>query len=173
MARVADWRDLKIGVVGACAVIAVSLAVLVFARVGALRGDTFRLFVRAPTAEGLMRGSEVWIAGERVGRVTDIRFLPPSVAGTAPLLVEMDVLERHHQAIRRDSRAQIGSAGKLIGPPVVSITPGTPGARAVAAGDTLRSRPQADLDRIRARFADAAHEVPAVMADVKRLSRQL
>jgi ABC-type transporter Mla subunit MlaD len=172
MARVAHWKDLKIGIIAAGAVLAASLAVLMFARVGALRGETFRLFVRAGAARGLMRGSEVWVAGERVGRVSDIQFLPPA-AGADPLLIVIDVLERHRQAIRRDSRAQIQNGGKIIGAPIVSITVGTRGAQMVASGDTIHSRAQADLEGIRARFADAGQQFPAVIADVKRLNQQL
>ncbi|MFN2563988.1 MAG: MlaD family protein [Gemmatimonadaceae bacterium] len=173
MAHTARWRDLRIGIVAAVALAAVSLAVLLFARVGAIRGDTFRLFVRVGVARGLMKGSEVWVGGQRVGRVSAIRFLPPRGEEADALVIEMDVLERHRHAIRRDSRAQIRAGARLIAAPVVAITPGTVRTRVVNEGDTIRALAQADLEGVTARFGDAARQVPAVIADVKRVSQQV
>jgi phospholipid/cholesterol/gamma-HCH transport system substrate-binding protein len=173
MADNASWRDLRVGIAAAIAVVAVALSVLLFARVGALRGDTFTLFLRANAAPGLMKGSEVWVGGQRVGRVGEIRFLPPTGPSADRLLVVMDVLERHRHAIRRDSRAQIEPGGSLIGPPVVSIGPGTPGSPAVGERDTIRARTQASLESMTSRFGEATRELPAVVADVKRVNQQL
>lgn len=173
MARAARWRDLRIGIAAAIALAAVSLAVLLFARVGAVRGDTFRLFVRTAAARGLMKGSEVWVGGQRVGKVSDIRFLPPRGAEADALVIEMDVLERHRQAIRRDSRAEIRAGARLIAAPVVAISPGTAGSAVVTEGDTIRAPAQADLEGITSRFGAAAREFPAVIADVKRVTQQV
>jgi ABC-type transporter Mla subunit MlaD len=173
MAETAQWRELRIGIIAAIALAAIALAVLLFARVGALRGDTFRLFLRTGSASGLMKGSEVWIGGKRVGRVANIRFLPPAGEDSGALLVEMEVVERHRQAIRRDSRAQIRPGARLIAAPVVRIGPGTPGSPMVGAGDTLRAQPQTDIQSMASRFGQATRELPAVMADVKRVNQAL
>jgi phospholipid/cholesterol/gamma-HCH transport system substrate-binding protein len=173
MAHRARWRELGVGVGAAVAVAAAAVAVLVFARVGALRGDTFRLFARVGSARGLMKGSEVWVGGQRVGRVADIRFLPPAGREADALLIEMDVLERHQQAIRRDSRAEIRAGARLIAAPVVAISAGTPGARMVREGDTIRAQGQADVEGLLSRFGDIAREFPPVIADVKRVNEQL
>lgn len=173
MARNARWRDLRIGIAAALAIAAATVAVLVFARVGRLRGDTFRLFVRVASARNLMKGSEVWVGGQRVGRVADIRFLPPRGDSADALVIEMHVLKRHRHAIRRDSRVQIRAGARLIAAPVVAITPGTAAARVVAEGDTLRAVGQGDLQGVMAGFGDAARQFPGVIADVKRLNQQL
>jgi ABC-type transporter Mla subunit MlaD len=120
-----------------------------------------------------MKGSEVWVGGEKVGRVADIRFLPPAGTDADPLVVEMEVLERHRKAIRRDSRAQIRAGGRLIAAPVVAIGPGSAGSPRINEGDTIRARGQADLESVTSRFADATRELPAVIADVKRVNQQL
>jgi ABC-type transporter Mla subunit MlaD len=147
--------------------------VLFFARVGAIRGDTFRLFLRTGAARGLMKGSQVWLGGQKVGRVADIRFLPPRGEEADALLVEMEVIERHRHAIRRDSRPQVRPGGSFIASPVVAIGPGTPGSPVVTDGDTLRARPQGDLQSVTSRFGEATRELPAVVADVKRVNQQL
>jgi ABC-type transporter Mla subunit MlaD len=173
MADTARWRDLRIGIIAAIGLVAVAVAVLLFARVGAIRGDTFLLFLRTGSASGLMKGSEVWVGGQRVGRVTSIRFLPPAGQDADALLVEMEVIQRHRQAIRRDSRAQIRAGGRLIAAPVVRISPGSAGSRVVVAGDTLRAQRQADLQSMAEGFGQATRELPAVMADVKRVNQAL
>jgi hypothetical protein len=173
MAHSAKWRDLRVGIAAAIAIGALSLAVLLFARVGALRGDTFRLHVRTGSAVGLMKGSEVWVGGQRVGAVTNIRFLPPAGREADALVIEMDVLSRYRQAIRHDSRVQIRAGARLIAAPVVAIGPGSPTARVVAEGDTLHVRAQGGVAGVASRFGEATRELPAVMADVKRVNQQL
>jgi phospholipid/cholesterol/gamma-HCH transport system substrate-binding protein len=173
MADSTRWRDLRIGLAAAIVVAAVALSVLLFARVGAVRGNTFTLFLRARAATGLMKGSQVWVGGQQVGSVAEIRFLAPTPPNTDPLLVVMDVLERHRHAIRRDSRAQIGPGGSLIGAPVVSIGPGSAGSPVVRERDTIRARVQANRESMTSRFGEATRALPAVMADVKRVNQQL
>jgi phospholipid/cholesterol/gamma-HCH transport system substrate-binding protein len=173
MADTARWRELRIGIIAAIGLVAVSIAVLLFARVGAIRGDTFRLFLRTGSASGLMKGSEVWVGGQRVGRVVDIRFLPPAGQDADALLVEMEVIQRYRHAIRRDSRAQIRPGARMIAAPVVRLDPGSMGSRLVVPGDTLRARPQADVQSMAERFGEATRELPAVMADVKRVNQAL
>jgi len=173
MPRKAHWKDLRIGVAVAVAIAAATLAVLLFARVGRLNGDTFRLFVRVGSARNLMKGSEVWVAGQRVGRVADIRFLPPAAGDADALVIEMEVLERYRHAIRRDSQAQIQAGARLIAAPVVAISPGTAGARVIHEGDTLHAAGQADVEGVMGRFGVAARQIPGVMADVKRVKEQM
>lgn len=172
MADSSRWRDLRIGIVAAIALAAASLAVLFFARVGGLRGDTINVFLRVGAARGLMKGSEVWVGGKRVGRVADIRFLPPRGPDTDALVVVMEVLERHRQTIRRDSRAQIRPGARMIAAPVVAIGPGSPGSPAIGEGDTIRARAQVDYEAITSRFGEVTRELPGVIADVKRVDQQ-
>jgi phospholipid/cholesterol/gamma-HCH transport system substrate-binding protein len=172
MADSGRWRDLRVGIVAAIALAVAALAVLLFARVGAIRGETFTLFLRVGVARGLMKGSEVWVGGQKVGRVADIRFLPPAGPDADALLVEMEVLERHRQAIRRDSRVQIRPGARMIAAPVVAIGPGSPGSPVIGARDTIRARAQVDVEAITARFGEVTRELPAVIADVKRVNQQ-
>jgi ABC-type transporter Mla subunit MlaD len=169
----ARWRDLRVGIVAAIAVVAVCLGVLLFARVGALRGDKITVFLRVGAARGLMKGSEVWVGGKQVGLVSEIRFLPPRGPDADALLVVMEVLEQHRQAIRRDSRAEVRPGESMIAAPVVAIGPGSPNSPIIAQGDTIRARAQVDFEAITSRFGAAIRQVPAVAADVKRVSQQL
>lgn len=169
MARATQWSDLRTGL----AVIGVSTAlvlfILIFGRLGRIPGETYRVHVRAPEARGIIRGSEVWLAGQKVGAVRDIEILPPSAGPDSRVLLEVELTARHRDALRRDSKVDIRAGGSLIGAPVVYVSIGTPEAAVVAPGDTLQAVGQVDLASMADRFGTAADELPAILADVSTL----
>jgi phospholipid/cholesterol/gamma-HCH transport system substrate-binding protein len=164
---------LVIGLVSFAALVGVSLCVLIFARVGRLHGSTFRLYALTGEARGLIHGSEVWLAGQKVGAVKNIEFMPPGRPASERLLITMDVLSSARQGIRNNSTAQVRSGGTLISSPVVYLTIGSTSASEVASGDTVRTLPQSDLETMTSQFAIASREFPAIISNVKLLSDQL
>ena len=173
MPRRASWSELVIGLVGLAAVVGVGLSVLVFARVGRLHGSTFRLYALTGEARGIIRGSEVWLGGQKVGAVKDIQFMPPTAPPSERVLIVMDVLSNARQGIRRNSTAQVRAGGTLISSPVVYVTIGTTGAVAVSSGDTLRTLPQPDIETMTSQFAIASRQFPAIISNIKLLNDQL
>jgi len=173
MPRRATWRELIVGLVAAGALAVLAFSVLVFARVGQLHGSTFRLFAMTDDARGVIRGTEVWLGGQKVGLVKDVRFLPPSADTANRVLIAMDVLTSARQGIRGDSKAQIRSGGTLIGSRVVYVSIGTSFARELVAGDTVRSMPQSDLETMTSEFAIASRDFPEIIRNVKLLNEEL
>jgi phospholipid/cholesterol/gamma-HCH transport system substrate-binding protein len=173
MARPASWKELSIGLVSLAIIVGVSVGVLVFARVGTIHGSTFPLYAVTDQARSVIRGTEVWLAGQKVGAVKDVRFLPTSYPPSSRLLVVMDVLSDARNEIRLNSTAQVRAGGTLIAAPVIYLTIGTSGARAVAPGDTLHALPQPDLETMTSQFALASREFPAIIDNVKLLDGQL
>ena len=173
MPRRARWRELAIGLTALAAIVGAGLAILVFARLGGLHGRTFRVYAQTGEARGIIRSSEVWLGGQKVGLVQDVRFLPASVEPRARLLIVMDILESARHNVRHDSRAQIGAGGTLIGAPVVYISLGTTNAAVVQPRDTIRSLPQTDVENMTSEFALASRDFPEIIANVKLLNRQL
>lgn len=173
MSRRASWRELSLGVIGAAVLAGVALAVLVFARVGGLHGSTFRLYALTDEARGIIRGSEVWLGGQKVGVVKDVSFLPPTAPSTNRLLIAMDVLSSARQGIRKNSSAQVRAGGTLIGAPVVYMTIGSSTAREVVAEDTLRTLPQSDIETMSSQLAIASRQVPEIIDNMKLLNAEL
>lgn len=173
MSRTLRWSQLVPGLLAAAALVGVVLAVLLFARVGAAKGDTMRVYTRATSVRGIMRGSEVWLNGMPVGLVRDVTFLPPTAPVDERLLIALDVGEQYRPFLRRDAGTQIRPGGSLIGAPVIYITGGSPAARPVSPGDTLRWGGQADMEGIASEFALAARELPAIMQNVRLIQQQL
>lgn len=174
MARRLSWSDVRGGLLACLAIGATALAVLTFMRVGALHGETFPLYALVGEARGVTKGSEVWLSGQKIGRITDIRFRSPDVADTANrILISMEVLERHRGAMHRDAIAQIRAGGGIIAPPVVYISAGTTRAAALRPGDTVHTLRQSDVEGATAQLSGAAREVPVIMANVRVLKSQL
>jgi ABC-type transporter Mla subunit MlaD len=174
MARRLVWADVRGGLVALVALVAISVATLKYARVGALHGDRIRLYARTGEARGILKGSEVWLLGQKVGLVSDVRFQPPDVSDTTNrLLIAMEVQAQYLDAIRKDAVAQIRPGGSLIGAVVVYLSPGSAAAPTIRDGDTIKTRPQADLEGATARFGAAAKDLPAILGNVRALRAEL
>ena len=102
------------------AVVAVALGFLVYAAqvagIGGL-GGSYPLTASFRSIEGISPGTEVKLAGVRIGTVTDVTLNPETFRGEAQLAVAEGVL------IPDDSAAKIASDG-LLGGSFVEIVPG-------------------------------------------------
>src|SRR6185312_8748334 len=113
-----------------------SIAVLVFLILNA-SGDInpfsrkLHLKARFADANGLREGSEVRLAGVRVGKVDRITLLPPSDVPNAPRVEALMSIQSTidgqpaDQRIRTDSQAQQGSPSLLGNEMLINITPGS------------------------------------------------
>jgi hypothetical protein len=173
MARRTRWTDLSIGLVATASIIAASLVILIWGRVGVLHGDKFTLFVLTDEARGVIRGTEVWLDGQRVGVVKGVRFQSPSAPPKERLLLTLSLLESARSHVRQDSRVQVRSGGNIIGDRVVYLSSGTLSQAAIADGDTMYAREQADVEGMTSDAALAARELPGILENVKLLGAQL
>jgi ABC-type transporter Mla subunit MlaD len=154
-------------------VVVAGVLILMYATVGSLHGKTFTLFVETNEAHGVIRGTEVWLNGQRVGLEKSVGFQSSAEDTTQRLLIRLAVLESARDQIRRDSRTQIRSGGSLISSPVIYVHSGTARARGVADGDTLQSEGPTDFETATAKAAAARTELPEIIGNVKTLSSQI
>jgi hypothetical protein len=162
-----SWSNLFPGILALAAIALVAVGVLVFAGVGRVRGEKIRLYVLTDQARGVMRGSDVWLEGQKVGVVRDVTFRAPSADSAGRLVIAFDVRKRDAGQIRQDSRAQVRAGANIIGPVVLYLDAGTPAHRGVGDGDTLRARPQSDMEAASAKLSAAAQNVDPIMANVR------
>lgn len=124
-------RELRVGIL-----ILGSIAILIFLILNA-SGDinpfSKKLHLKAlfGDANGLREGSEVRLAGVRVGKIDKITLLPPSDVPNAPKVEALMVIDSTidgrpaTERIRTDSTAQQGSPSLLGNEMLINITPGT------------------------------------------------
>jgi phospholipid/cholesterol/gamma-HCH transport system substrate-binding protein len=135
-------RELRVGLL-----IVVAIGVLIFLILNA-SGDIspfskkINLRARFANADGLRPGSEVRLAGVRIGKVDDVRLLPPTdnplEKVEAAFSIDSEIDDRPAtELIRNDSTARLGSPGILGNEKIISLTPGTAVGRPVRDGDLL------------------------------------
>jgi phospholipid/cholesterol/gamma-HCH transport system substrate-binding protein len=128
----------------------IAIAVLIFLVLNA-SGDInpfskkLHLNARFADANGLREGSEVRLAGVRVGKVEEIVLLEPSTDTTAPRVEARMVIDATidgkpaNERIRTDSQAQQGSPSLLGNEMLINITPGTSMGQPIQDGAVLPS----------------------------------
>ena len=173
MPRRTTWRGVIPGLVIFGSIVLAVLAVLVYARPGALHGDTYRLFIATDAARGVMEGTDVRIAGRDAGVIREIGFRPVTADTSRRVVIEVEILEDAQRLLRANSTAQIRTGGSLIGAPILFLTVGTTDAPVLEEGDTLVALPQADLEDATSRFAQASRAFPAILSNIKVLAAQL
>jgi ABC-type transporter Mla subunit MlaD len=173
VARSLSWSDVRGGAFAVVALVVAGFAILKYSGIGNLHGETFRLTAFVGEARGVLVGSEVWLSGQKIGKIVSIDFRPPSADTTERIEIGMEVLEKYRSAIRDDAIAQIRSGGTVIGAPVLWLTAGTPSGRPLLPNDTIRSKPQVDVEGATGKFGRAASELPAIANNVKELLAQV
>jgi len=136
-------REVRVGLL-----VVVAIGVLIFLILNA-SGDIspfsrkVRLRARFSNGDGLRRGSEVRLAGVRIGKVDDVRLLPPSENPRekveASFSIDSEIDGRPATDLIRDnSRALLSSPSILGAEKVINLTPGTDLGRPVKDGDLIQ-----------------------------------
>src|SRR6266550_2198835 len=143
--KTVSLNQLRVGIF-----VLVSIVILIFLILNA-SGDInpfkkkLHLKARFADANGLREGSEVRLAGVRVGKVDDIALLPPSTEPTAQRVEALMTIDSvidgrpATERIREDSTAQQGSPSLLGNEMLINISPGTALSPQVKDGAVLRS----------------------------------
>lgn len=173
MPRKLHWRELTAGMIAAAAIAAVVLAVLLFARVGALHGKKVTLYVVTGEAPGILSGTEVWLAGQKEGVVKSVTFRPATVPELERVLITTQFLAEALPGVRRDSYATIKPGGSLIGTLVVSITAGTSTSPQLADGDTIYARKRALVKNITEDISTIGPEFAALGVATRELANNI
>lgn len=112
-----------------------------------------RLKARFATADGLREGSEVQLAGVRIGKVEEVRLLPPDspedLKVEAILSVDKELGGRPiTERIRTDSTAQLVATSILGNDKMINITPGTQKGATVSENHILDSRESISINQL-------------------------
>jgi phospholipid/cholesterol/gamma-HCH transport system substrate-binding protein len=164
------WQQVRVG-----ALLLVSALLLGYAiyRVG----QTLDLFARryeiamdVPSGLGLREGASVTLAGQRIGQVSAIEFIPVErKRGDENLRVVLAVTYEVRDQIRTDSRAYLRTQG-LLGDKFVDISPGTPAGRVLQPGDMIVAGRSLDLDEFMMQASDALEQATAIVANLQNLT---
>ena len=163
------WDQVRVALVILAAVGIVVLAGYKLGQAGNLFTRRYELVVFLPSANGLRPGGSVTLAGQLVGTVKEIRFLPVDFDTTRNLRIVARIDRSLQQQIRRDSEARLRTMG-LLGDKVLDISPGTPRYAVLESGDTLRAAVSLDYDAIIEKAASAVDDMVALTHDLRSIT---
>jgi phospholipid/cholesterol/gamma-HCH transport system substrate-binding protein len=111
--------ETKVGLFLMFGIAIICTLIIFFGAVGDLFKPTYTLTLTFPDASGLLKGSEVYLSGAEVGKVTTD---PQPIPDSQQVKVSLKIDEKVH--IRKDAQFTIGSSG-LLGDRYVAVTPQT------------------------------------------------
>ncbi len=137
------------------------------------------LKARFNDANGLREGSEVRLAGVRVGKVDKITLLPPSDVPNAPRVEASMVISNTidgrpaTERIRTDSTAQQGSPSLLGNEMLLNITPGTALGQPVHEGTILPSSSSNTVNDFATSGTDLAQRLSKLSDEISVIVRNV
>lgn len=158
-------------------IILAALAILAFAgyklgQAANLFTSRYELVAYLDNVNGLRPGGSVTLAGQLVGTVKEIEFMPVDFDTTRNLRIVARIDRSVREQIRRDSEARLRTMG-LLGDKVLDISPGTPGFPVLEQGDTLRVATALDYEAVLAKAAGAVDDVVLLTRDLRTVTAGL
>lgn len=167
------WRQARVAGLFLLGLLLLGYGVYRVGKIFDIFADRYQVYTLVPTALGLREGAPVTLAGQRVGQVAEIAFIPvPSKASGNNLRITLALNQDVAPQVRADSRAFLRTQG-LLGDKFVDIAPGSENARVLASGDTMLAGESLDLDQFLERAAGLMDETGAVITDVRTLTAGL
>jgi phospholipid/cholesterol/gamma-HCH transport system substrate-binding protein len=157
------------------------LVVLIMSASGDLNPFARKLHVKAQleNADGVRPGSEVKLAGIRVGKVDDVVFLPPSNDPKAPKVeVKMAIDSKINgrpasDQIRNDSGIQVIAVSPLGSDKYINIVPGTALGGPVGEGQTLTASSGKTFNDLASSGNDLIEKLNKISDDVKEITTNI
>lgn len=165
-----EWRQVR--VIG---LIAIGIVLLIWAtyRVGKILdvfADRYTIMTMLPNVAGLREGAVVTLAGQRVGKVDAITFIPMREKRDGNnLMLSLEVSEAAREQIRSDSRAMVRAQG-VLGDKFIDITPGSTRGIALAAGDTIPATTMIDIEQFLVKASDAMDRANLIVEDLRLIT---
>ncbi len=166
------WDQLKVGVLLLAAAAVLTVALFKLGETANLFAGRYHLYVLLPSAEGLREGGSVTLAGQLVGRVDRIDFLPPDGDSSRNLRLRLAIDRSLQSQVREDSRARLRTQG-LLGDRLVDISPGTPSAPVLPEGDTIPAESTMDYEDVLSEAAQAVHELTQLTGELHGITQGL
>src|SRR5512140_3415645 len=139
------WSQVRVGVVMALAVLVLIMSIFMVGKLLNLFAKRYTLVTMVQSAAGLPAGAAVTLAGQRVGQVSGIEFIPMGrKLGPNNILIRLAIAREIAPQIRRDSKAMMRTQG-LLGDKYIDISPGSMGSPALTPGDTVVMIPATDF----------------------------
>jgi phospholipid/cholesterol/gamma-HCH transport system substrate-binding protein len=165
-----DWKQGRVALLVIVSLLLLSYGVYRVGQVFDVFASRYELSTLVPSALGLRPGAPVTLAGQRIGQVKAIEFIPVNQKiGDENLRIVIAVAHGVQDQIRADSRAFLRTQG-LLGDKFVDIEPGSSGARILQPGDTVQSGESIDMDEFINLAAGALDQATGIVLNLQELT---
>ncbi len=161
----------------------IAIAVLIFLILQASGDISFarkiRLKAQFLTAEGLRPGGEVRLAGVRIGKVDEVRLLPPTDNPNNPKVEAVLALDSKIDGkavtdlVRTDSKAQLATPSMLGSDRIINITPGTSLGNPVQEGQTLPTTTEGGMAQLTESGNELVGQLNELSTQVTDITRKI
>jgi phospholipid/cholesterol/gamma-HCH transport system substrate-binding protein len=168
-----DWRQARVAGLVLIATLVLGYAIYRVGMVLDIFARRYEITTLVPSGLGLREGAPVTLAGQRIGQVRRIEFIPVhQKVGEDNLQVILAISHEVQEQVRIDSRAFLRTQG-LLGDKFVDISPGSSGARILQHGDTIIAGRSVDLDEFVMQAADALDQATGIVTSLQELASGL
>ena len=162
-----EWRQARVAILLVIGVLLLIWAVYRVGKIFNVFADRYTIVTLLPNVAGLREGALVSLAGQRVGKVDAIEFIPLRQKRDGNhLLLKLEVGEGARDHIRSDSRALVRAQG-VLGDKFIDITPGSLRGTPLAAGDTISSATMMDIEQFMVKASDAMDRANLIVEDLR------
>lgn len=169
-----SWSQIRVGLAVTAALLLLGLSIFFIGETGEIFGDRYRVVTLMPSANGLLEGASVRLAGQDVGKVSSIEFIPVAERTSPDRVLEITLAINRtvREQIREDSEARIRTQG-LLGDKIIDITPGSPEAAILEPGDTLPSATAIDYEQMLASASEVVDDLAAMLSNLRSIADSL
>jgi phospholipid/cholesterol/gamma-HCH transport system substrate-binding protein len=165
------WAELRVGIL-----VIASFTILIIALLAISGGAGFftpRYLLRTyfPSADGVRKGSLVWIAGIEGGNVTTVNITPSSDPNRAVEVV-MQIQKQFEPMIREDSVAALGSIG-LLGDKYIDISRGSANFKPLPPNGEVKGSSSADIKRIMQNSNDLVANLGDLVTKINQITQKI
>ncbi|MDP2530214.1 MAG: MlaD family protein [Candidatus Palauibacterales bacterium] len=172
--RAVTWDQLRVGILLLVGLAILAMGTFYIGQVGHVFGRRYELVTLMRSAEGLVPGAAVQLAGQNVGQVDRVEWLAPAQRARTgeAVAVWLAVNREVQEQIRADSKAEVRTQG-LLGDRVIDIVPGSEGSPILEQGDTLAAAEPLDYQAILRKGSDAVTGLGDLAARLDSITREL
>lgn len=169
-----SWSQVRVGIAVVAALSLLAIAVFFIGETGEIFGQRYTLVTLMPSANGLIEGASVRVAGQDVGKVSRIEFIPLERRRRPEhvLKITFAVDERVREQIRADSEARLRTQG-LLGDKIIDVTPGTADASILQPGDTVQSSVAIDYEQMLASASEVVDDLSLILRNMRLIADSL
>ncbi|MBW3553384.1 MAG: MCE family protein [Gemmatimonadetes bacterium] len=166
-------RQVRVGLVLMLGLLILAYGIYQVGRLFDVFASRYTLIALVESSGGLIKGGPVTLAGQRIGQVEEIEFIPVEQrVGGANISIRLSINTDVQEQIRRDSEASLRTQG-VLGDRFVDISPGSPRFAALESGDTIPAVPPLDYEAVLQTAARTLSEVQDVVGDLQVMTRRL